>query len=283
MNVELQRTAKATDAVDDRQDFLNKIIATKRRRLARAMAERPLADLRLAAGGARRNADAHRLRAALANAERLNVIAEIKRASPSKGELRRQLEPAAVARAYRAGGAAAVSVLTEEDYFLGSLADLRAVRAAVALPVLRKDFIVDEWQVYETAAAGADALLLIVAALDDEKLTRLRRLAEDELGLDALVEVHTLTELRRAESCGASLVGVNNRNLHTFAVSQETSVELIAARRTEARFVSESGLRTHADLQRLRALGFDGFLVGETLMRADDPAAALRALWDEAG
>jgi indole-3-glycerol phosphate synthase len=172
-------------------------------------------------------------------------------------------------------------VLTEEDYFLGSLADLRAVRAAVELPLLRKDFIVAEWQVYESAAAGADALLLIVAALDDEQLLRLRRLAEDELRMDALVEVHTRAELYRAEACGAQIVGVNNRNLHTFTVNIETSVELIRARRTDALFVSESGLRSSSDLQRLRALGYNGFLIGETLMRADDAVATLRALREQ--
>jgi indole-3-glycerol phosphate synthase len=265
-------------AVSKQENFLAKIIETKRQRLARAMAGQPRADVRAAALAVRRMATAHVLRAALTRAEQLNIIAEIKRASPSKGDLRRELEPAAVARAYQAGGAAAISVLTEEDYFLGSLADLRAVRAAVALPVLRKDFIVDEWQVYESAVAGAAALLLIVAALDDEQLMRLRRLAEDELRLDALVEVHTLAELRRAEACGAQIIGVNNRNLHTFEVNLETSVELIAARRTEALFVSESGLRTRADLQRLRALGYKGFLIGETFMRAADPGAALSDL-----
>jgi indole-3-glycerol phosphate synthase len=268
-------------AVSAQENILDKIIETKRQRLARAMAEQSLADVRAAALAVRRTATAHVLRAALTRAEQVNIIAEIKRASPSKGDLRRGLEPAAVARAYQTGGAAAISVLTEEDYFLGSLADLRAVRSAVALPVLRKDFIVDEWQVYESAAASADALLLIVAALTDEQLTHLRRLAEEELRMDALVEVHTLAELRRAEACGAQIIGVNNRNLHTFEVNIETSVELIAARRGEALFVSESGLRTSADLHRLRALGYDGFLIGETLMRAADPGAVLADLQTE--
>lgn len=264
------------------KDFLTTIIETKQRRLARAMAERTLPELRAAANDARRTAMPNALRAALSRTGQLNIIAEIKRASPSKGELRMEIEPAEVARAYAAGGAAAISVLTEEDYFRGSLADLRAVRAAVALPVLRKDFIFDEWQVYEAAAAGADALLLIVAALDDERLTRLRRLTEDELGMDALVEVHTLAELRRAETCGARIIGVNNRNLHTFEVSLATSVALLAARSTDALFVSESGLRTAAELRRLSALGCHAFLIGETLMRAADPAAALRDLRGQA-
>ncbi len=262
----------------DVKDFLTAIIETKRLRLARAMAAHTLPEMRAAARAERRTATPNALRAALARAGQLNIIAEIKRASPSKGELRMELEPAALARAYLAGGAAAISVLTEEDYFRGSLADLSAVRAAVALPVLRKDFIFDEWQVYEAAAAGAAALLLIVAALDDEKLARLRHLTEDELGMDALVEVHTLAELQRAEACGAQIIGVNNRNLHTFEVKLETSVELLAARNTNALFVSESGLRTAADLHELSALGCNAFLIGETLLRAADPAAALRAL-----
>ena len=262
------------------QTFLARIIETKRERLAQAQAARAFAELRQAATAARRTPAPHALRAALARMEQLNIIAEIKRASPSKGELRAELDAAEVARAYQTGGAAAISVLTEEDYFRGSLADLRTVRAAVALPVLRKDFIFDEWQVYEAAEAGADALLLIVAALDDDNLVRLRHLTEDELQLDALVEVHTLAELSRAEACGAQLIGVNNRDLHTFEVNIETSVELINARQSRALFVSESGLRTADDLRRLHALGFDGFLIGETFMRADDPAAALRALID---
>src|ERR1041384_565172 len=262
------------------QNFLNRIIETKRKRLAQAQAARALAELHQAATDVRRAAAPHALRAALANADRLNIIAEIKRASPSKGELRAKLDAAEVARAYQSGGARPISVLTEEDYFRGSLDDLRAVHAAVALPVLRKDFIFDEWQVYEAAEAGADALLLIVAALDEETLARLRHLTEDVLQLDALVEVHTLGELRRAEACGAQLVGVNNRDLHTFEVNVETSVELINARQARACFISESGLRTRADLRRLHALGFNGFLIGETFMRADDPAAALRALFE---
>lgn len=259
-------------------DFLTRIIETKRARLERAKADCALAEMRAAAQQARPPAIRHALRAALARRGACNIIAEIKRASPSKGVLRAELEPGAVARAYQSGGAAAVSVLTEEDYFRGSLVDLRAVKAACKLPVLRKDFIFDEWQVYEAAAAGADALLLIVAALDDATLARLRRLTEDELGMDALVEVHTQAELRRAETSGAQIIGVNNRDLRTFAVSLDTSIELSAARRTDALLISESGLRAAADLAKLHARGFNGFLIGETLMRAADPAAALRAL-----
>jgi len=151
----------------------------------------------------------------------------------------------------------------------------------VELPVLRKDFIVDEYQVYESAVAGADAILLIVAALDDELLLRLRRLAEDELGMDALVEVHTSEEMKRAAACGAKLIGVNNRDLRTFEVSVETSLSLAREAPSQALLISESGLNSAADLQRLYDAGYRGFLIGETLMRADDPAAALRSFTND--
>jgi indole-3-glycerol phosphate synthase len=259
-------------------DFLTRIIEQKRVRLARAMSLQPLVEVREEALRVRGASRPHALRAALEGDRGFHVIAEIKRASPSLGDIRRDASPAAVALKYEAGGAAAISVLTEEDHFKGSLEDLREVRAATSLPLLRKDFIVDEWQLYEAAAAHADALLLIVAALEDATLARLRRIAEDELGMDALVEVHTGEELRRAAACGASIIGVNNRNLHTFEVSLETSVELIGDAPPAALLVSESGLRTHADLRRLKSLGYRGFLIGETLMRAGDPAGALRAL-----
>ena len=262
-------------------DFLTRIIEQKRVRLDEARSLRSLAEMRVEALHVRGASRPHALRAALGGERGFNVIAEIKRASPSLGDIRRDAAPAEIALRYAAGGAAAISVLTEEDHFKGSLEDLREVRAATSLPLLRKDFIFDEWQLYEAAAARADALLLIVAALDDATLARLRRIAEDELEMDALVEVHTLAELRRASACGASVIGVNNRNLHNFEVSLETSVELIGHAPAGALLVSESGLRTHADLRRLHSLGYRGFLVGETLMRAGDPAEALRALLSE--
>jgi indole-3-glycerol phosphate synthase len=218
---------------------------------------------------------------ALDRPDRLNVIAEFKRASPSKGVIRADASPAATAAAYVAGGAVAVSVLTEEDGFRGSLEDLRAARAASQLPALRKDFTFDEFQIHEAADAGAAAVLLIVAALDDGRLLRLRRLAEDELRMDALVEAHTEDELRRALDCGATLVGVNNRDLHTFAVSIEVSANLARLAPAGVVLVSESGLRTRDDLVRLHALGYRGFLVGESLMRAGDAARALRELIGE--
>ena len=167
-------------------------------------------------------------------------------------------------------------MLTEEDYFDGSLDDLRAVRQATSLPIVRKDFVFEEYQVYESAAAGAGALLLIVAALDDATLIRLRQVAEDELGMDALVEVHTSEEMDRARSSGAKLIGVNNRNLGTFEVSLETSVKLAPFAGNDALLISESGIESADDVRRLYDLGFRGCLIGESLMRADDPGEALK-------
>ena len=218
----------------------------------------------------------HKLRNALQK-DGINIIAEFKRRSPSKGIIREGANPIEIARAYQAGGAVAMSVLTEEDYFAGSLDDLRQVKSVVYLPVLRKDFIVDEYQVYESAAAGADAILLIVAALDDELLSRLRQLAEDELQMDALVEVHTSDEIKRAAASGAKLIGVNNRDLRTFEVSLETSLRLAREAPAGALLISESGLKSPDDLQRLYEAGYRGFLIGETLMRAEDPEQALRS------
>jgi indole-3-glycerol phosphate synthase len=264
-------------------DFLSEVMARGRERLRAARRERPLEAMRERALEARRDAPPHALRAALANSDRINVIAEIKRASPSKGVIRESADPGEVARAYASGGAAAVSVLTEGDYFKGSLGDLSAARAAVALPILRKDFVFDEYQLYESAAAGTDAVLLIASALDDSRLASLREVAEGELALDALVEVHDAAEMRRASACGARLIGVNNRNLRTLEVSLGVSVDLSRVAPAGALLVSESGLGSGDALRRLKALGYNGFLIGESLMRADDPAAALRGLIAEAG
>jgi indole-3-glycerol phosphate synthase len=263
-------------------DFLTEIIALKRARLDGAIKERSPETLRLSAEDVRRDFESHALRFALERTECVNVIAEFKRASPSKGIIRAGANPTELARRYEDGGAAAVSVLTEEDRFQGSLDDLVAVRAAVKIPVLRKDFIFDEYQLYESAAAGADALLLIVAALDDETLARLRCITEDELKMDALVEVHTKDELRRAVAAGATIIGVNNRDLHSFNVSLDVSVQLSQDIPAGITLVAESGLSTGSDLSRLRALGYRGFLIGETLMRAEEPERALRELISEA-
>src|ERR1051325_4089494 len=222
-------------------DFLSEILEVRRQRVEAAKARQPLEHVRELAHVVRSRSRAHRLVRAMNDSSRPNIIAEFKRRSPSKGKINERAEPESVAQMYEAGGAAAISVLTEEDYFDGSLDDLRRIRATTSLPVLRKDFIFDDYQVYESAAAGADALLLIVAALDDESLTRLRMLAEEELGLDALVEVHTKDELDRAIKSGARLIGVNNRNLHTFEVSTETSVQLADAASRRAILVTESG------------------------------------------
>ena len=264
-------------------DFLTEIIEQKKARLAGAKKMRPMTDLIAQARDMRQSAKPRALHAAVQVRERVNVIAEIKRASPSRGVIRARFEPASLARSYEAGGAAAISVLTEEDRFQGSLADLCEVRAAVSIPVLRKDFIFDEFQLYEAAATGADALLLIVAALDDQSLSRLRIITEDELEMDALVEVHTAVEMRRAMASGATLIGVNNRDLHTFQVSLDVSAQLAHDVPQGVSLISESGLRTGTDIRNLRGLGYSGFLIGETLMRADQPGEALRALLDEAG
>jgi indole-3-glycerol phosphate synthase len=259
-------------------DFLSKIIERKAERLAEAKGARPLEAVRREALAARAEARPHAFRQALEDAWRVNVIAEFKRASPSKGEIRLGASVAETVRAYERGGAAALSVLTEEDFFRGSLADLRDAKESTRLPVIRKDFVFDAYQVFESAAAGADALLLIVAALDDEVLARLLRMTEEELGMDALVEVHTAEELERAFKAGARLVGVNNRDLRTFRVSLDTSIELAGRAPGDTLLVSESGLRGAGDIDRLRACGFRAFLVGETLMRAEDPEVALRQL-----
>jgi indole-3-glycerol phosphate synthase len=259
-------------------DFLTEIMALKRARLERAKRERPAEELRALAVEVRRDAQGHALRQALKNPERLNVIAEFKRASPSKGIIHADADPRLIAGEYEAGGAAAISVLTEEDRFRGSLSDLAAVRAAAKIPVLRKDFVFDEYQLWESAAAGADALLLIVAALDDDTLSRLRRVTEDDFRMDALVEVHTRDELRRAAAAGATLVGVNNRDLRSFKVSLDVSIELAHEAAPGLTLVAESGLKSGDDLRRLKALGYSGFLVGESLMRAAHPGRSLREL-----
>jgi indole-3-glycerol phosphate synthase len=207
----------------------------------------------------------------------LNIIAELKPASPSRGVLREPFEAVALARTLEASGAAALSILTEEEFFHGSLKNLREARKSIALPVLRKDFIFDPWQVWETRANDADSFLLIVAALDDPQLRDLIDLGR-ELGMEPLVEVHTSAELDRALAADARIFGVNNRDLKTLTVRAETSFELIDRIPDHCIAVSESGLRTHDDLVRLRAAGFDAFLIGEHLMLAPDPAAALASL-----
>lgn len=211
---------------------------------------------------------------ALGREARVNVIAECKRRSPSKGMLASSYDPAALASAYERGGAAAISVLTEPTFFDGSLNHLAQVRRSVQLPILRKDFIVDEYQLHEARANGADAILLIVAALGQPDLTFLHERAGD-LGLAALVEVHDEDELRRAVDAGARLIGVNNRNLHTLAVDVEASHRLARLIPRDVVAVSESGLQSRADLERLRKDGYRAFLIGERVMLDPDPARAI--------
>ena len=261
--------------VDVSMNLLDRILGTKRARLIAQKTEVPESSLSEKAMAVRRLAKPHALVEALRNSDRVNIIAEFKRRSPSRGAIRENADPVTIARRYQSAGAAAVSVLTEEDNFEGSLDDLRVIRDVVSIPILRKDFIVDDYQVYESAAAGADALLLIVAALDNQTLARLLSVTETELGMDALVEVHTKNEMDRAVASGATLIGVNNRDLRSFEVSTKTSLELVSYAPANLVLVSESGL-SPSDVPQLRAVGFKGFLVGEALMRADDPERELQ-------
>src|SRR6059058_4286063 len=258
-------------------NILSEIVDRKREVIAQFRANPAARDFRDRALAIRANATPHLLLRALeSNSKGVNIIAEFKRRSPSAGTIRNDLSAIDVATRYERGGACAISVLTDEQYFGGSILDLGAIRVSTALPLLRKDFIIDEIQVYEAAAVGADAVLLIAAGLDDGALARLRATAEDELGLDAVVEVHTSEELRRALKAGATISGVNNRDLRSFRTSLQTSERLIAEAPRVRIMISESGLQDVKSLGHLQALGFRGFLIGEALMRASDPEAALR-------
>jgi indole-3-glycerol phosphate synthase len=205
------------------------------------------------------------------------IIAEVKKASPSKGLLVAEFDPASIARSYEEGGAAALSVLTDEKHFLGSLSHLESARAAVRLPVLRKDFTIDGYHVQQAAAHGADAILLIAAILSERQMRDFRELAE-RYRMAALVEVHDEEELGPAVASGARLIGVNNRNLHTFEVNLGTALRLAEKIPAGVVRVAESGIHSSADVERLRAAGYQAFLVGEHLMKSGDPAGALRAL-----
>ena len=239
----------------------------KRRRL------HPLPVLRMAVQQAQPPRDL----AAVLRRPGLNVIAELKKASPSRGVLRADFDAKTLGISLAAAGAAALSVLTEEEFFQGSLTNLRVTRAAVSVPVLRKDFIFDPWQIWEARSVNADSFLLIAAILSDPQLAELLALGR-ELGMEPLVEVHSREELQRALSAGARIIGVNNRDLRTFDVRLQTSLDLISDIPAGCVAVSESGLRSAADLARLRDARFHAFLIGETLMQAPDPAATLRAL-----
>jgi indole-3-glycerol phosphate synthase len=242
-------------------------LAVRREQVSQAVLEAACAEL----------APARSLAAALRRPGAVSCIAEHKRRSPSAGWIRQGSDVAEVARAYAGAGAAALSVLTDEPFFGGSLDDLRAARAVAAVPILRKDFMIDRYQVLEARAAGADAILLIVSALADPEITGLLAAAR-EAGVEALVEVHDRPELDRALALGATIVGINNRDLRTFTLDRELAIRLRALVPPDRVVVAESGIRDAADVERLRAAGVDAMLVGETLMRAPDPGAALAGL-----
>jgi indole-3-glycerol phosphate synthase len=254
-------------------NILDEIIAARRRRLTMARQRMPLIMLKKAMEVERVARDF----AAAISGPGIHVIAEMKQASPSRGVVRKDYRPRELAQGYEAGGAAALSVLTEEDYFHGSLTDLIDARDAVSLPVLRKDFIVDSYQIYESAAAGADAVLLIVAALADQGLREMIELAQG-LRVAALVEVHTEEELDHAVGAGARIIGVNNRNLKTLDVDLETSFRLRSKIPAACVAVSESGIQKPEDLRRLAQAGFSAVLIGESLLVADDPGRELAQL-----
>lgn len=255
--------------------ILEKILETKRKEVEQQKSECSLAELRSRIKDAPKPLDfAERLVRNPAGIPA--VIAEVKRASPSKGIIRENIDPGRLARDYEGAGASAISVLTDREFFRGSLSDLQKVKMAVGVPVLRKDFIIDEYQVYESRAFGADAILLIVAALDREKLKRLMEIAS-EVGLQYLVEVHDESELETAIDLKAPIIGINNRNLKTFEVSLEVSTRLLPIIRGAKR-VSESGIFLQADLVHLGCSGADAVLIGEALMRHHNPAEKLREL-----
>jgi indole-3-glycerol phosphate synthase len=264
-------------------DILNKILAVKADEVAAAKKYRDLASLRREVeGDAALRADIRGFEASLRKtiaAGRAGVIAEVKKASPSKGVLRPDFRPAQIAESYANGGAACLSVLTDVQFFQGSVDYLRQARAAVELPVIRKDFIVDMYQVYEARAMGADAILLIVSALDHGLMAELEACAQ-ELGMDVLVEVHDGDELTAALKLKTPLVGINNRNLRTFEVSLDTTIGLLPRIGSERLVVTESGIMVPGDVQRMRAANVHAFLVGEAFMRAASPGDELRRLFD---
>jgi indole-3-glycerol phosphate synthase len=259
-------------------DILQRILAVKAEEVAAAQAALPLARLQALAREAAAPRDfAGALRANIA-AGRAAVIAEVKKASPSKGVLRERFDPAAIAASYERHGAACLSVLTDRRFFQGSLDDLKAARGACALPVLRKDFMIDPYQVYEARVAGADCILLIVAALDAARMTELEDIAL-ELGMAVLVEVHDGTELEAALRLRTPLLGINNRNLRTFETTLDTTLGLLDRVPAGRLVITESGILRPEDVWRMRAHQVHGFLVGEAFMRAADPGAELQRLF----
>ena len=259
-------------------DILNRIVAVKREELAAARPQRSAADLQeLARAQSAPRGFAAAMRAKVARGDAA-VIAEIKKASPSKGVLREQFDPAAIAASYARHGAACLSVLTDVQFFQGHEEYLRAARAACRLPVIRKDFMIDPYQVVEARAMGADCILLIVACLGDGQMSELEAAAFEQ-GLDVLVEVHDGKELERALKLKTPLVGINNRNLRTFEVTLQTTLGLMAGVPADRLLVTESGILGLADVARMRAADVHAFLVGEAFMRAPDPGVALESLF----
>jgi len=261
------------------KNVLDRIVAARRESVAHRKRVLPEVALKIAV---ERKAPPPRDFPASLSRPGINIISELKKASPSRGLLRAEFAPAALAAGFEQAGAAALSVLTEEDFFSGSLADLKEASRVTTIPILRKDFIIDPWQVWETRAAGADSFLLISAILGDELLCGLLSLGRS-LKMEPLVEVHSRGELERVLAAGARIIGVNNRDLRDLSVHLETSLELIEAIPDDCIAVSESGLRTQDDLVRLRHAGFNAFLIGDHLMQQAEPAVALRALLDPSG
>jgi indole-3-glycerol phosphate synthase len=256
------------------ENILARIVSARRDAIAHRQRVLPLVALKIAA---KEKAPAPRdFPAALAKRS-WNVIAESKKASPSRGVFREDYRPSELAQSFETAGAAALSMLTEEEFFQGSLLHLREARKVAGIPILRKDFIVDPWQVWETRAAGADSFLLIVAILTDQQLTELLALGR-ELRMEPLVEVHTQSELNRAIAAGARIIGVNNRDLTTFEVRLETSLALIDSIPNDCIAVSESGIHSAEDIGKLRRAGFDAFLIGEQFMSRPDPAEGLQEI-----
>jgi indole-3-glycerol phosphate synthase len=263
------------DSSSRSKNILDRIVEARRASVAHRKRVLPEVALKLAVE--KKVAPPRDFPGALARAGRINIISELKKASPSRGVIRDEYAPAVLAASLEEAGAAALSVLTEEDFFSGSLGDLKEASRVTRIPILRKDFIVDPWQVWETRAAGADSFLLIAAVLNDEELRELLALGR-ALKMEALVEVHSREELERVLDAGARMIGVNNRDLRDFRVHLETSLGLVERIPEECIAVSESGLRTYDDLAQLQRAGFDAFLIGEHVMQSADPAAALRAL-----
>ena len=258
-------------------DILATILDYKQEWVAARKAAMPLAQLKQQARDAAPSAGFYRQIRSAIDAGRAAVIAEIKKASPSKGVIRRDFDPEAIAQTYADAGAVCLSVLTDEKFFQGADRHLQQAAAVAGLPVLRKDFIIDPYQVYEAKAIGADCILLIVAALDDVRLQELAATAAD-IGLDVLVEVHDREELERGLLLRTPLIGINNRNLHTFETSLETTLGLLPDVFPDRTVVTESGINNRADIELMRSRDVHAFLVGEALLRAADPGAALRAL-----